>query len=143
MNIIAGWISPETNCARKLDAYSFSLCSRKTSADSACRPKSFTRECPVNISSMWPLSRPVVAHCATNCGCDRLPIVVVTSTDTGTVTSAMTANSGEIQNITASTPMMVSSEVTSWLNVCCSVWAMLSVSLVARESTSPRGCWSK
>ena len=39
--------------------------------------------------------------------------------------------------------MMVSSEVTSWLSVCCSVCAMLSVSLVARLSTSPRCCWSK
>ena len=92
---------------------------------------------------MWPLSRPVVAHCSTNCGWARLPILVVTSTDTGTVTSAISASSGEIQNIIASTPTMVSSEVTSWLRVCCSVWAMLSMSLVARLSTSPRGCWSK
>ena len=74
MNIIAGWISPEMNWARKLDAYSLSLCSSKVSAASSCRPKTLTSECPVNISSMWPLSRPVVAHCATNCGCDRLPI---------------------------------------------------------------------
>ena len=68
---------------------------------------------------------------------------VVMNTDTGTVTSAMTASTGEIQNITASTPMMVSSEVSSWLRVCCRVCATLSMSLVARLSTSPRDCRSK
>ena len=35
--------------------------------------------------------------------------------------------------------MMVSSEVRSWLIVCCSVWEMLSMSLVTRLSSSPRG----
>ena len=29
MNIIAGWIVPEMNCARKLDWYSVSFCSVK------------------------------------------------------------------------------------------------------------------
>ena len=106
-------------------------------------PNTLTSECPVNISSMCPLSLPVVDHCWTNCGCARLPIAAATSTETGTVTSAISASSGEIQNIMASTPTMVSSEVTSWLSVCCSVCAMLSMSLVARLSTSPRGCWSK
>ena len=42
-----------------------------------------------------------------------------------------------------STPTTVSSEVSSWLSVCCSVCAMLSMSLVTRLSSSPRGCWSK
>jgi len=85
----------------------------------------------------------VVAHCATNCGWDFFPIRVVTKTDNGMVTSAMTASSGEIQNISASTPMTNRTDVMSWANVCCSVCEMLSVSLVARLSTSPRGCWSK
>ena len=78
-----------------------------------------------------------------NCGCARLPISAVTNTDSGTVTSAITASSGEIQNIMTSTPTMVSSEVISWLSVCCRVCATLSMSLVARLSTSPRGCLSK
>src|SRR5918997_1934279 len=111
MNIMAGWISPEMNCARKLDAYSTRLCSAKVSDASCCRPNTLTSEWPVNISSMWPLSRPVVAHWATNCGCDRLPTIVVTQIDTGTVTTAISASSGEIQNITTSTPTMVSSAV--------------------------------
>ena len=34
MNIIAGWMMPEMNCARKLDAYSASFCSAKSLADS-------------------------------------------------------------------------------------------------------------
>ncbi len=96
----------------------------------------------MNISSIWPLSLPVVAHCLTNCGCDRLPMIVVMTIDTGTVISAMSASTGEIQNMKTSTPRMVSTDVTSWLIVCCRVMAMLSVSLVARLSTSPR-CWSK
>ena len=96
MNIIAGWIVPEMNWARKLAAYSVSLCSAKVCSDSFARPKTFTSECPVYISSMWPLSWPVVRHCLTNCGWARLPIRAATTTDTGTVTSAITASSGEI-----------------------------------------------
>ena len=43
----------------------------------------------------------------------------MTSIDSGIVTSAISASSGEIQNIIASTPTTVSSEVSSWLIVCC------------------------
>ena len=39
--------------------------------------------------------------------------------------------------------MTVSSDVSSWLRVCCSVVEMLSMSLVTRESSSPRGWPSK
>ena len=123
MNIIAGWIRPEMNWARKLEAYSASLCSAKVCVASSCRPNTLTSECPVYISSMCPLSRPVVAHCLTNCGCARLPILAAAQIETGTVTSAISASSGEITNIIVSTPTMVSSEVTSWLSVCCSDWA--------------------
>ena len=52
----------------------------------------------------------------------------------------MSASTGEIQNIMPITPMTVSTDVTIWLMLCCRLWAMLSVSLVARLSTSPR-CW--
>ena len=77
MNIIAGWMMPEMNCARKLAVYSFSLCSREASRPPrCCRPNTLTSACPVYISSMCPLSLPVVAHCWTNCGCARLPILV-------------------------------------------------------------------
>ena len=38
---------------------------------------------------------------------------------------------------------MVSTEVTTWLSVCCSDCARLSMSLVTRDRISPRGCASK
>ena len=52
---------------------------------------------------------------------------------TGTVTSATSASVGEIENIIASTPTTVSSEISSWLIVCCRVWLTLSMSLVTRR----------
>ena len=61
----------------------------------------------------------------------------------GTVTSATRASSHEIENMKATTNTTVSSEVISWLIVCWSVWLTLSMSLVTRLSSSPRGCWSK
>ena len=67
----------------------------------------------------------------------------MTTIDSGIVTSAISASSGEMTNIIVTTPTTVSSEVSSWLIVCCSVCEMLSMSLVTRLSTSPRGCWSK
>ena len=70
-------------------------------------------------------------------------IWLVSSIDSGTVTSAIRASVGAIQNIIAITPTTVSSETSSWLIVCCSVWLTLSMSLVTRESSSPRGCRSK
>jgi len=56
------------NCALKLEAKSASFWVAKIAADSCCRPKTFTSEWPVYISSMCAFSRPVVAHCRTNCG---------------------------------------------------------------------------
>ena len=44
MNIIAGWMMPEMNWARKPASYSLSLCSWKVSRASRCRPKTFTSE---------------------------------------------------------------------------------------------------
>ena len=45
---------------------------------------------------MWPLSAPVCRHWATKCFWLRLPMARVSQSDTGIVTSAMTASSGEI-----------------------------------------------
>jgi hypothetical protein len=63
--------------------------------------------------------------------------------DAGTANSAMSVRIGEMLNIIASTPTTVSTDVSSWLSVCCRLCAMLSMSLVTRLSSSPRGCWSK
>ena len=55
----------------------------------------------------------------------------------------MTASSGLIQNIITRTPMIVHSAVISWVRVCWSELAMLSMSLVTRLRVSPRGWLSK
>ena len=143
MNIIAGMMIPETNCAPKLARNSSSFLAWNAASTSRCRPKTLTSSCPVNASSIWPFSSPVCFHWAMNCCCDRLAIWPVTTTDSGTATSATSASSGEIQNIMTSTPTTVSSEVSSWLSVCWRVCEMLSMSLVTRLSSSPRGCLSK
>ena len=71
---------------------------------------------------MWALRRPVRRHCWTNIPCERFIDRAVTSIETGTDTSATSASSGEIQNIIASTATTVSTEVSSWLIVCCRDW---------------------
>ena len=92
---------------------------------------------------MCALSLPVRRHWAMNWPCDRFMIRWVTNIDSGTETSAISASSGEIHSIIESTATTVSSEVSSWLIVCCRVWLMLSMSLVTRLISSPRGCLSK
>ena len=92
---------------------------------------------------MCALSRPVWRHWAMNCPCDRFMIREVTNIVSGTETSAIRASSGEIQIIIESTATTLSSEVSSWLIVCWSVWLTLSMSLVTRLISSPRGCLSK
>ena len=67
----------------------------------------------------------------------------VTTTDSGTVTSAIRASSQLIHSIMARTPTTVSTDVTIWLKPCCSVVAMLSTSFVTRLKTSPCECLSK
>ena len=92
---------------------------------------------------MWEFSSPVDFHCATNSFCARLPITVVSPIATGMVINATIARTGEMTNIMTVTPTTVSNEVSSWLSVCCSDWATLSMSLVTRLSSSPRVCRSK
>ena len=99
--------------------------------------------CPVCISSTWPLSLPVCAHWEANWTCERLATKTVTTIDSGTVSSEMTASSGLIQSMIARTPMIVHTAVISWVIVCWSELAMLSMSLVTRLSVSPRGWLSK
>ena len=96
MNIIAGMMIPETNWAPKLAWNSSSFLSAKPASTSRCRPNTLTSSWPVNASSIWPFSAPVCVHCAMNCFCERFAIVLVTSIDSGTVTSAISASNGEI-----------------------------------------------
>src|SRR3954452_19484700 len=87
---------------------------------------------------MWALSRPVLAHCATNNRCDRRAISRVTNRDNGTVMTVSSVNSGEIVNIITSTATTVSNDVSSWLIVIDNDVEMLSTSLVTRLRNSPR-----
>ncbi len=70
-------------------------------------------------------------------------IVRVTSSDSGTVSTVISASSGEIDSIIASTASTVSIDVTSWLIVIDSDDWTLSMSLVTRLSSSPRWRASK
>ncbi len=92
---------------------------------------------------MCALSRPVRRHWSMNMPWLRFMTAPVTTIVIGTVTSATSASSHEIENIRTTTKTTVSSEVSSWLIVCCSVWLTLSMSLVTRLSSSPRGWRSK
>ncbi len=73
---------------------------------------------PVNASSTWALSEPVCFHCSMKRGRDRAAITRTVRSDSGTLTSATSASSGEMMTIITSTPTSVSSEVSSWLSVC-------------------------
>ena len=74
-----------------------------------------------------------------NWGRARAAMACIDQIDTGTVTMATTASSGEIVNIITATPMSSSTDVSIWLSVCWRLWATLSRSLVTRLSRSPRG----
>ena len=110
---------------------------------SSWRPNAFTMLWPVCISSTWPLSLPVWAHWLANWICERLATNTVTTIERGTVSSEITASRGLIHSIIASTPMIVHTAVMSWVIVCWSELAILSMSLVTRLRVSPRGCESK
>jgi hypothetical protein len=52
MNIIAGWMIPEMNCARKLASYSSRFIPSNTRSARRCLPNTFTMLWPVKTSSM-------------------------------------------------------------------------------------------
>ncbi len=97
----------------------------------------------MKVSSICALSAPVWVHCAMKSFCERFAIVAVMKNVSGIVTRATSASSQDVMNIMTSTPMTVSSEVSSWLSVCCRLCATLSMSLVTRLSSSPRCMPSK
>ena len=106
---------------------------------SGWRPNTLTIECPVCISSMWPLSEPVRAHWATNCFWERPAMRTVTAIDSGTVISEITARSGLIVSIMIRTPMTVSTDVISWVRLCWSGLAdVVDVVGDAAQDVAPR-----
>ena len=68
---------------------------------------------------------------------------MVTANDNGMEPTAISARIGLIHSIIPSTPMTVRNEVSSCESPCWSVVAMLSMSLVTRESRSPCAWLSK
>ena len=70
---------------------------------------------PVNVSSTWALSMPVCRHWAMNRGRSAWRSRFIRNSDSGIVTSATSASSGEIRIIMMSTPMSVSTDVSIWL----------------------------
>ncbi len=82
-------------------------------------------------------------HCAANCFCERLAIMMVSTNDSGMHSTEMPASSGLMVSIMTSTPMIVSTDVMICVRLCCSDCEMLSMSLVMRDSTSPREWSSK
>ena len=143
MNTVAGETRPEKNCAPKLASYTSSLSSWNCCCAWARCPNVLTMVKPLYVSSMWALSRPVLAHWATNRRWERRAITRVAHNDNGTVTTVSSVSSGEMVSIITSTATTVSTEVSSWLMVIDSdVW-MLSTSLVTLLSTSPRWRESK
>ena len=68
---------------------------------------------------------------------------IVIAIEMGTLRSEIAASSGLIQIIIARMPMMVNTAVMICVRLCCSVLAMLSMSLVKRLSVSPREWSSK
>ena len=143
MNIMIGMINPERNWAAKLARYSSPFSASNERCTSSCRPNTLTRAWPVKASSIWALRDPVRRHWATNCRWERRITSPASTIDTGMVTRATSASVGEMANIIATTKTTVSTDVSSWLIVCCRVWDTLSMSLVTRLSSSPRGCRSK
>ena len=82
-------------------------------------------------------------HCAMNSFCERFAISATMPSVSGIATIATSDSSGEITNMMISTPMTVSSEISSWLRVCCRLCDTLSMSFVTRLSSSPRCILSK
>ena len=111
MNIIIGMIRPETNCAPKLALNSSSFSSREALLDLVLPAEHLDQRVPgeglldvrVELAGAPPLGDEQP--------CERFMIWPVTTIVSGTVTSATSASVGEIENIIASTPTTVSSEI--------------------------------
>ena len=126
------------NWAPKLAVYSSSFFFSNRSSTSCCWPNTLTSACPVNASSICAFKVPVWRHWATNrfFECDVTNRMI--PSDVGMVMAATSASAGEITNIIVSTPISDSTDVSSWLSVCCRLCEMLSMSFVTLLSRSPR-----
>ena len=145
MNIIVGMMMPLMNWAPEARVVAARRCARRSRRSASLLtaedldelvPGEGLLDDAVDLAGALPLLR-------RSASAMRLPIIAVTTIVIGIVTRAMSASSGEIQTIIATIATTVSSEVSSWLSVCCRLCATLSMSLVTRLSSSPRGWPSK
>src|SRR5260370_4361750 len=102
MNIVSGCMRLDMNCAPNDDSYSSSFVARNRCSTSRWRPNAFTTAWPVNVSSIWELSIPVLFHWEMNLGRDRPATARMPQIETGTVVTATTANTGQILNLITS-----------------------------------------
>ena len=78
-------------------------------------------------------------HWLMNWGCARCAILRIATAEAGTVTRAIRASCQDTMNIRVITPTIVSSEVTSWLSVCCTdCCEVVDVVGDAAEDLAPR-----
>ena len=82
-------------------------------------------------------------HWVLNAFCERGPMTPKMIAMSGSETRATRASCHEIENIMISTPITVSTDVTTEESDCCIVCVMLSMSFVTREISSPRCTLSK
>ena len=122
MKLIAGWMMPEMNCALKL-AWNSSSFSSSNFSDGLLLAAEHLHDVAARVhlldvaverAGALPLRRELLLR--------ALRDGMVTTTESGTVSSEIAASSGLIQNIIASTPMTVSTAVMICVRLCCSVW---------------------
>lgn len=80
----------------------------------------------------------MLTHWATNSRRERRTIARVAASESGTVSSAMPASSGEMEAIIARAAPAVSTAETTWPTIVESEVCTLSMSLVTRLNNSPR-----
>ena len=138
MNIVAGDTRPEKNWAPKLGVVHVVVELARTAPRPALGGRtSRPREAAVGLLDVG-VEPAGVGPLRDEHRCERRAIARVTTSDSGTVTTVISASSGEMVSIITSTATTVSTAVSSWLIVIDSdVW-MLSTSLVTRLSSSPR-----
>ncbi len=138
-----GCMRPLKNWLFHAELYRRAFVSLKLSTVPSSRLNAFTMAWPENVSSTRPLISPSVRCCARKNFCERFTTTMMSTTDTGRMTTVTSVMSGLMVSIMTSTPTMVVTDVmscvTPWFRLCPSV----STSLVMRESVSPTELRSK
>ena len=84
-----------------------------------------------------PLILPSVRCCATKYFCERFTTTMMSTTETGRMTTVISVMSGLMDSIMMSTPTMVVTDVMSWVTPWFRLWPSVSTSFVMRDRVSP------